>query len=318
MRDTLIKVQESDTPMPVAKIFATATRLEKVLIFKLGAFGDVIFCMVSMRRIRLYHPQAHITVLTSQPYATLFKRCPYVDEIVIDPRKPTWHIHRLIAVAKQLRRGGFDRIYDLQNDSRTRLYYRWALGTSIPYYCHPTDQELPLPEPPPAAIDLSPWMAEDVSSILRNHNISEGAILLIPGSSARHVIKRWPFFGSLAAQLTAEGRQVITAPGPDEIEYCRALPATLLLDNGRPLSLFQLAGLCTHASLVIGNDTGPTHLAARCGVATIALCGMLGMAERIGSSYYSAIFEQENMQSIPVAEVYQAASRILATYSPPA
>ena len=271
--------------------------------------------MVCLHRIRLYHPQARITVLTSPPYATLFKRCPYVDEIIIDPRKPTWHIHGLIAVAKQLRQGGFDRIYDLQNNNRTRHFYRWALGASIPYVGNPTDNDLPLSKPLPALIDLSPWLADDVSSILRSHQIAEGAVLLIPGSSARNTIRRWPFFGDLAERLTADGRQVIMAPGSDEIEYCRVLPATTLLDNGRPLSFFQLAGLCVHISLAIGNDTGPTHLVTRCGATTIALYGVLGMAQRIGTANYSTIIEKDSMASISVSEVYHVANKTLVAYS---
>ena len=89
----------------------------------------------------------------------------------------------------------------------------------------------------------------------------------------------------------------------------------MLLDAGQPLSIFQLAGLCAHTRLVIGNDTGPTHLAARCGAATVVLYGVPGMAGRIGSEHYSAAIEAADMPSISVDVVYHAASRALAAYS---
>lgn len=40
-----------------------------------------------------------------------------------------------------------------------------------------------------------------------------------------------------------------------------------------PASLFDLAELVRSASLYIGHDTGPTHLAAQLGVPTLALFG---------------------------------------------
>ena len=194
---------------------SAAAEDENILLCKLGALGDVIISMASLRRIRLYHrsPQARITVLTSPPYAALFRRCPYVDDILLDPRKPTWQLHHLVAVARRLRRGGFDRVYDLQCNRRTRLYRRWALG-AIPYCQNPGERELPLLKPPPASIDLSPWAADDVTAIVRRCQLGDGVVLLIPGSSARNTDKRWPFFGALAERLAADGWQVVTAPGP--------------------------------------------------------------------------------------------------------
>ncbi len=292
---------------------------QNILLFKLGALGDVILSMPTMRRIRLYYrtPQARITVLTSPPYAELFRRCPYVDEVWLDPRKPIWRFHHFVAVARQLKYGGFDALYDLQGNRHTRRYHRWALGT-LPYCHNPTERELPLPQPPPASIDLSPWIADDVQTILHRHRIGDGFVLLIPGSSARNAHKRWPFFDSLAKRLRADGWQLVTAPGPDDIACCRALPATMLLDGGHPLSLFQLAGLCAHASLVVGNDTGPTHLAVHCGAASVVLYGVPGMAERIGTAQHSAAIEAVGIKSISPAEVHRAASRALSSYPEPA
>ena len=116
-------------------------------------------------------------------------------------------------------------------------------------------------------------MVDDVSGILDAHGVSDGFVFLIPGASARHPQKRWPHYARLTELLIEQGRQVVTAPGPDEMDLCRSLPAITLTEHGGCLSLFQIAGLATRAGFVVGNDTGPTHLAAHCGARGLALHG---------------------------------------------
>ena len=60
----------------------------KVLVIKLGAFGDVVLAEGALRDIRRHHPKATITTLTTPGYAAIFERCPHVDVVEIDLRKP--------------------------------------------------------------------------------------------------------------------------------------------------------------------------------------------------------------------------------------
>lgn len=51
--------------------------------------------------------------------------------------------------------------------------------------------------------------------------------------------------------------------------------------DGRALDLYALAGVLRHASAVVGNDSGPTHLAASLGRPGLALFGTgIAQAER--------------------------------------
>ena len=103
----------------------------------------------------------------------------------------------------------------------------------------------------------------------------EGRIVLIPGAAPHRPRKRWPAdrFAALAALLANRGLTPIIVGAAADAPYAAtiraACPAAIDL-TGRT-TLLQLAQTLSGAALAIGNDTGPTHLAAALGVPTIAL-----------------------------------------------
>ena len=268
----------------------TSNALEKILIIKLGAFGDVMMSDGAFRDIRAHHQNAHISVLTTPPYRKIMHACPHIDEVLIDPRAPRWKFWTLIKVKQQLQAQDFTMVYDLQDNARTKLYFKWMTqvkkwsGTqknashryteAAPKTIAALDrmagqlQAAGIDVQHTGAPDLS-WMGQGLSdemeALLAAQNIQPGFVLLIPGASKRHPQKRWPHYGALAQWLRAQGHQVVTAPGPDELDLCANLPATMLMNGDKPLNFFQLAALIPHCGFVIGNDTGPTHLAAHTG-----------------------------------------------------
>lgn len=96
----------------------------------------------------------------------------------------------------------------------------------------------------------------------------DGPVVIHPGSGGKH--KTWPIerFAAVAKTLRAAGRRVDLIAGEAEVDLwpdmkgCRVVP-----------DLMQLYDTLAAASLYIGNDSGPTHLAAALGVSTIALFG---------------------------------------------
>lgn len=94
-----------------------------------------------------------------------------------------------------------------------------------------------------------------------------GRLALIPG--AAHATKRWPGFEELRAALK---EPVIWLGGPAEAERIQALaqPEDLCVhEAGFTETLRALEG----CDLAVGGDTGLMHLAAACGVPTLALFG---------------------------------------------
>jgi ADP-heptose:LPS heptosyltransferase len=294
--------------------------MQRILVIKHGAFGDVIQCDGALRDIRAPHAGDEIVVLTTPAYAKIFGRCPHVDRVLVDPRAPRWRLDRMSALRDELRREKFTRVYDLQNSARTAFYFRWFLrdvdwsgtapGCALPHRADDPKtirtldrlagqlRDAGVPIVHTLAPDVG-WMADDVSALLAD--VRRPYVVLVPGSSARHPQKRWPQYDALARKLMETGYDVVSAPGPDDTGP--DLPGHVLRGKGF-LDWFQLAGVMKGAAFVIGNDTGPTHLASHLGVRGLALFGSHMPAERTGvvREGFAAI-EVEDLQTLGVARV---------------
>lgn len=103
-----------------------------------------------------------------------------------------------------------------------------------------------------------------------------GPIVLHPGSGGE--AKCWPTarFAALAKGLRDEGYAVKALIGEAEVERWPAAAIDSLREVCEvvaPRSLVELSQVVEQARVFIGNDAGPTHLAADLGVPTIALFG---------------------------------------------
>jgi len=266
--------------------------MASVLIIKLGALGDLVQADGAMRDIREHHSDDRITIMTTPAYRRYAERCPWVDEVFLDPRASRFNLPRMFSLAAELRDRDFDRVYDLQQVGRTRFYKRWLfpkvdwLGDvkGCNYYLRRPDDSCAADHFARhlvmAGISVQhtlrnnvSWMADDVDDILGAAELKPGFVVLIPGASAIHDGKRWPYFKDFAERLLAHGRQVVTIPGPEELDLCRTIPGTMLVEPGGYHDFFTLAGIVLKAGFVIGNDTGPTHIAAHLQCPGLALYG---------------------------------------------
>ncbi|BDU16266.1 glycosyltransferase family 9 protein [Lysobacter auxotrophicus] len=290
-------IAETEPPAHPAAVPDDAARTRSpVLVIRHGAFGDLLQADGALRDLREHHRDRHIALLASSPYTRLMSRCPHVDEVIADPRAPLLQLGRNLSLLRTLRERGFERVYDLQGSDRTALYRRLMPETPQWLRKHnPSGSGTPdrlayawmlaqagirvrhADAPDPA------WMAEDAGALLAGAGVPSDYIVLIPGSAARHAHKRWPGHAALARRLGELGHAVVVVPGPDELELARSLPCHVLTrPDGGFLDWFALAGVLQRAAFVVGNDTGPTHLAAALGVPGLALFGSHTSVERTG------------------------------------
>ncbi|MEQ8283675.1 MAG: glycosyltransferase family 9 protein [Parvibaculum sp.] len=310
---------------------------KRVLVIKHGAFGDVIQAEGALRDIRAAHPHACIAVLTMPAYRGLIARSPFIDEIIVDERAPRWRLDAMWALRRTLRDRDFDMIYDLQNSSRTAFYFRWMLsdrrwsgtakGCSHPHRAKDPKKIRTLDRLAGQLADagleirhtLKPdvsWLADDVSALLDKAGARKPYIVLVPGCSARHPEKRWPHYDKLAAALIADGYEIVLAPGPDEMELAKSIPGIKLTDTHGLLSWYELAGVFKGASFVVGNDTGPSHLAAHIGAPGLALFGSYSPAERTGIARENfGVIEVEDLAALNVERVLTEVKRALSAHS---
>lgn len=267
---------------------------QTILVIKLGAFGDVVQADGALRDIRAFHSEAEIVALTTPPYRKLLQRCPHVDRVLAAPRAPFWKIWEWVRLARMFSPEKFARVYDLQQQQRTRLF-RKLFFRRVDWV---GERVQPRPESAlagfavqlsaagvPATHCLAPdvaWMADDMGALLAQAGVRKPYIVLIPGCSARHPEKRWPYYAELAAALIERGYDVVTAPGPDEIDLAQRIPGHTLLGPRGFLDWFELAGVLKDAAFVVGNDTGPSHVASCLGKPGLALFGPHTTAARTG------------------------------------
>ncbi|WP_103615786.1 lipopolysaccharide heptosyltransferase I [Campylobacter concisus] len=82
----------------------------KIAIVKLSALGDIVHAAIVLQFIKKHCPNAHITWLVDARFASLLKDHPLIDELVVLPLKESFK--KSYKIIKAL--GKFDKIIDLQ------------------------------------------------------------------------------------------------------------------------------------------------------------------------------------------------------------
>lgn len=273
--------------------------MRRVLVIKLGALGDFVQATGPMRRIRESHPDARITLLTTPPYADLARALGVFDAVDEGGRPKGLPAH--LALARRLRAGRHDRVYDLQTSTRSSAYRRlfwprppqWsgiAPGASHPHADPGRDVQHTLERQAGQLQDAGVWPhaptapgsapAPDLSDLASDGDVAARFrltapyALLVPGASPLHPGKRWPAdgFAALARTLAADGLAVAVVGGPAEADLGRDLAARAgALDLTGRTSFTDLLALGRGAALVVANDTGPAHLLAASGAPVLVL-----------------------------------------------
>ena len=99
-----------------------ARTVERILVIKLSALGDFVLALAAMKKIREAHPKAKITLLTTPPFEALAKLSPYFNAVETDGRPGD--LSGTLAMISRIRKAGYDRVYDLQTNSRTNWYFQ--------------------------------------------------------------------------------------------------------------------------------------------------------------------------------------------------
>lgn len=262
---------------------------ERILVIKLSALGDFIIALASMAAIRKHHKNAHITLLTTRPFVDMAQRSGCFNDIIIDSRPPAWNVPGWIYLFRMLNNGRFTRVYDLQLNDRTGVYYglflkkpEWSgvVKGASHFYANPDWRQMHAFDRHKTMLaelgieveapDLS-WMKSDVSLF----GLKKPYALLVPGSAPSHPEKRWPDikYGAAALKLIKDGYDVAVIGTHAEKEVIDRVvkSAPGVRDLSGKTSLYDIATLARGAAAAIGNDTGPTHIIAASGCPVVAL-----------------------------------------------
>jgi len=303
--------------------------MSNILIIKHGSLGDIVQISGILKDIRENHPNKKILILTTLPYVELLSSCPYLDGVLIDQRLPRWNIFYLIRLKKLLVKFNFSHVYDLQNSSRTSFYRKYLLKNISNW----SSTETSLKEGEKKKdFDKEPVLKRfkiqmDNSGILTNHTLkpdflwaatnvdriinkyfNSKFILLFPFCSLELPQKKWPHFNELIKIIKKNhpNLEIVIAPGPNEIDNTEDIDAISITNKGKHLNLMQLAGIIKKSDYVIGNDTGPAHMAAHLGKEGVVLFGYHTTPRKVSieTDKFKAI-SVERLENLKAENVYE-------------
>ena len=304
----------------------------RILVIKLGALGDFLYTLGPMRAIRDHHPSASLTLMTRPPFEELARRSGLFDEIIFDPEPKVWNVGAALALRRGLKDGRYSRIYDLQTSDRTGWYYRLLAPGARPewsgivpgcshyhHYNRPTlihtidrqSEQLRIAgiEKVPRS-DLS-FMTSDISRF----DLPEACVLLVPGSSARMAVKRWPatHYAALAERLAARGVTPVVLGGLGESDAIATIinqcPEAINLEGHT--TIFDIPELGRRALGCAGNDTGPMHMLAMTGCPTVAIFSTRSFPNKAAPRGPGVrVLVRENLSDLSVDDVETALARL--------
>ena len=296
--------------------------MSNILIIKHGSLGDIAQACGAIQDISENHKNDQIYLLTTKPYFDLFKKNPFLADVILDKRLPRYNIIYLYLLMRKIKKLKFSKVYDLQNSSRTSFYKKilfpdsnfntWSSSeTTLPKdktkeefdkksvlerFNHQL-QTSEINTKNTMLPDFS-WSCVDISKIKLEYKL-EKYIVLFPFCSPHLSQKKWPYYNDLIEKFKAKYNdkfKVVVAPGPNEINDSKDINALCILDSGKALNISQLSSLIKESSFVIANDTGPAHMAAHLGAKGLTLFGSHTTA-------YKVSIERENFKAIQVNDL---------------
>jgi ADP-heptose:LPS heptosyltransferase len=296
--------------------------MSNILIIKHGSLGDIAQASGAIQDISENHKEDQIHLLTTKPYFDLFKKNPFIHNVILDKRLSRFNLIYLYLLMRALKQLKVQKVYDLQNSSRTKFYKNilfpkanfntWSSSeTTLPKDISKEefdknsvlsrfDHQLKnsgIKTEHTMKPNFS-WAITNIDNIKQEFKLDK-YIVLFPFCSAHLTHKKWPHYNELIELIKnkyGEQIKVVVAPGPSEIDDAKSINVVSILDKGKALDISQLASLIKESSFVIANDTGPAHISAHLGVKGLTLFGKHTTA-------YKVSIERENFKAIQVTDL---------------
>jgi heptosyltransferase-1 len=331
----------------------------RVLIVRLSAIGDVIHGIPTLCALREVIPNAYIGWLVEGRMGDLLDGHPALDALIKVPRR-FWKSPRAVwNMRRRVREHNFDTAIDLQcltkssvaawlSGARRRIGKAGEDGRELSQWfnndlvvaggTHVIEHYLTMLKPlgiesPAVRFDLRETAddARIADEFLRERGLTGRRFALLnPG--AGWPSKMWPTvrYGAIARHLGREhGVPTVALWGvPSERPMAERIVETSARNAhmAPPTTMRELAALCRRASLFVGSDTGPMHLAVAVGTPAISLhgpsraewCGAYG-AENIrlqaryedGTATQRRTADDSAMQEISLKMVSEACDQLL-------
>ena len=296
--------------------------MSNILIIKHGSLGDITQASGAIQDIFDNHKNDKLYLLTTKPYVYLFKKNPFITDVILDKRLSRFNLIYLYSLMRKIKKLDIQRVYDLQNSSRTKFYQKILFPHSNSSKWSSSETTLPSNKTK-EEFDKNPvldrfdhqlkvsglttkntkfpdfsWACSDINNIKENYKLDK-YIILFPFCSPHLSQKKWPYYNELIDLIKNKYQnqyKTVVAPSSSEINDAKKINAICVLDNDKALNILQLSTLIKDSSFVIANDTGPAHISAHLNVRGLTLFGSHTTAHK-------ASIEREKFKPIQVSDL---------------
>ena len=286
--------------------------MERILLIRLSAIGDIIFCSPMIAALRRRYPEAHIAWLTEPAQAQLLEHHPGLDEVIVWPKaewKALWRERKYLTLLKRIRHFSamlrarqFDTAIDMQGLLKSGIWARLSrardriglgsregsqyLMTQVvdkggdiemigSEYRHLAKSLGLRDEPFPMQVQSDLRSIRAAQETIAHFGLEKGFAVICPFTTRPQ--KHWfdEAWRALAVQLKEKLRlPVVMLGGPADREHARRIAeGTDIIDLAGETSLLEANALIERCSLLIGVDTGLTHLGTAWRRPTVCLFG---------------------------------------------
>jgi len=285
--------------------------VRRIAVLRANGVGDLVFAYPALTALRAAYPDAELTLLGSAWHRDFLAGRPGpVDRVEVVPPSEGVRIDAPRAPAAEVaaffaaqRARGYDLAVQLHGGGRfsnpfvARLGARVAVGlrdvdapaldATVPYRYYQYEpvrflEVVGLAGAAPTTLaprlDLRPADVAEADGVLAR--VAPGGPLVAVHAGATDGRRRWSpeRFAVVADALAAAGARVLLVGAADDAPLTAAVAAAMrgsAQDLAGTVSLGGLAALLARCRVVVGNDSGPLHLAEAVGAATVGIywCG---------------------------------------------
>lgn len=272
-------------------------KVNKILIIRTGAIGDVVHTTNLYRAIKKLHPEITVHYLTSELIKPLLTEDPDIEQVLtIDPKFKTFSKYT-VKFAEKLKDNNYDLVINLQpsfkikfliflSGIKKQLIYKkdfkmhavknfWHTGLSaFPELKEEPDLKLYLPQ---EAVEFA---QEELKDLKHPFIVINAGGVFSKRQGRTYPVDKWIELGT---KLQQKYNATIILNGAKEDKDILMPLSTIpqSINYIGKLSLIHSCGIISKADLMISGDSGPLHIATALNVKSIGLYGSMP-TERTG------------------------------------
>ncbi len=287
-----------------------AQEIRKILITRLDSIGDVVLSTPILEPLKRTFPNAFVTYLVSSQAKDIVDGNPYVDKVLTFDapwhfsKGIVRDMDNYSRLLRRLRSEKYDLVLDLEGNAKSiflisywskipnRVSRDWTgwgylLTKTVPWdkRKHMVENQADIARAVGVRVDrydmfipVGPEEKEFVNHLFSLCGIKDSDLIVAISPGARRVTKFWPRerFAKIGDWLVRSyDAKVVITGAPNETAIAENVRDLMEEDAfvfaGKTRSLKHLVAVMEKVSLVIGNDSGPMHIAAAVRTPTVTL-----------------------------------------------